>query len=177
MQFNRDFANIVNLVHKAVADKEGEVTFSWNSGHYGGGSMTGQGGEYHTTVQTTSLDTYFKDIISLNTPILFLKIDVEGFECMVMRGAVKLLQSKLVRNVFVELSFEREEETGCTAKEWLLKMMEGGYAFRVGHNAAREPIPREELDDFLLEMKGKLSKDDKFRAQDIWLYLPEVLNT
>ena len=97
VRFNRNFDNLVTLVDKAVAEKEKEVTFSWNSGHFGGGSMSSQGGEYQTTVQTTSLDTYFSNIISSKTPALFLKIDVEGFECMVMRGAGKLLSSKLVK--------------------------------------------------------------------------------
>jgi len=64
--------------------------------------------------------------------ISILKVDVEGLEYKVVEGAAKLLQSKLVRHVFCEVS-ARDEEEGRLQLPFLEMMVSAGYRlYRTG---------------------------------------------
>ena len=177
IRFNRDFDQSITIVPNAVSDRRGSVTFSWLEGHYGGGSMKDGSNsdepQQSTTVQTIPLDDYVATHIPRSTPILYLKLDVEGFECIVMRGARTLLTSRRVYNIFVEMGFDHEQGTGCTVKEYITMLLdEGGYKLRVGHDVNRPPIARGGVDAFLEEYRTKLSSTGGGnRYQNIWFFL------
>jgi FkbM family methyltransferase len=66
------------------------------------------------------------------TEIPFLKIDTEGGEYNVLRGAIKTLRRKVIKNMFVELSPPFQQEHGISTSELadlIHHVMELGYHF------------------------------------------------
>jgi len=94
--------NNVTLVAKAIADKKGKVTFYQSQSSSGDHSLLDSGKETKAvTVEATTLDLQAQEIGQIPN---ILKIDVEGAELTVLKGAEKLLKNKKLRTIFLELS-------------------------------------------------------------------------
>jgi len=79
-------ASNVTIVTKAVSEENGEAHFELGSGS-GTGSLSESG---TLTVETVSLDSYSAEL-GIRPDLM--KIDVEGAELMVLRGAMRILES------------------------------------------------------------------------------------
>jgi FkbM family methyltransferase len=127
--------NVVTALHGAVSDKDGQITFYATNSSVSGGlfkrelghSVSAKSGvediEWHETeVQCHTLDTLFPN----QSPDL-IKIDVEGAELRVLRGASKILREG--KTVFlVELHGSWADPEGQdTAKEVVRFMQSFGY--------------------------------------------------
>jgi FkbM family methyltransferase len=77
----------VTLHQQAVSDHCGEATFFTNADNDTGASLRDYGKSNKLTVSLTTLDT-----LAPKQPILLLKIDVEGCEPQVLRGATETLR-------------------------------------------------------------------------------------
>ena len=86
---------------------------------------------------TTTLDGFLKDH---DGTIGFIKIDVDGYECRVLRGAMKTLRRH--RPVLVmELSPYILTERGSSLEELLGLVKEAGY--EIAHMASGRPLPED----------------------------------
>lgn len=96
------FKNVV-LVNKAVCDKSGLVNFHLSLRDSGGSSLfqTYLTGKETILVQSITLDEFFAE---KNETINVLKIDVEGAELMVLKGAQKLLTEGRIKSIIFEFN-------------------------------------------------------------------------
>ena len=87
-------------------------------------------GIYADNVATgVRLDDIIPDTI---TEIPFLKIDTEGGEYNVLRGGMKLLRKKIIKNMYIEISPPFEKEHGLTTgqlAELMMEIMAIGYNY------------------------------------------------
>jgi FkbM family methyltransferase len=113
-------AGRVALYQVAVADRDGSLGF-----------VAGQGSESHigadlanVSVKCVCLDSIFPD-----RPVDLMKIDVEGFEEVVLRGAVSLLTSetRAPRSVCIEVHPYAWPPVGTTSESLLALLMACGY--------------------------------------------------
>ena len=80
----------VELVQKAVSNSSGAVQLYYDKAHHGGHCIYNpHDGRYCTEVEAISLDDYFR---YLDHKIDFIKIDVEGAECLVFSGMKELVK-------------------------------------------------------------------------------------
>jgi FkbM family methyltransferase len=68
------------------------------------------------------------DVIHSN--VLFMKIDVEGYEMMVLDGAQKLLDTRLVHNIVMEVSDDTKTNARCDFVK-MLKIMRDRYKYKI----------------------------------------------
>lgn len=115
-------ASNVRLLHQAVSDRVGEVTFHiGDEDHLGVSSMRSIGTSREETVTTTSLD----DAVGGDDPRL-IKIDVEGTEHLVlggMRGLLKRCKPYLI----LELTDSFLREMGSSADSLVADLHSEGY--------------------------------------------------
>jgi FkbM family methyltransferase len=118
----------------AVSDYNGKIHFD-----QGPEDQTGWGGISNSTdgtnlveVNTTTLDIYFKkqDVI-----IEVLKIDTEGADFLVIKGAIKLLKSKKNQHIFWEENLHRAKQLGLQGGESKILFRELKYKVdKIGDN-------------------------------------------
>ena len=98
----------LRLIPKAVSDEEGEQSLEIHRDQSMNrlGSVSGAGGGEQIQVETTTVDAVAKKTGKLPTLI---KIDVEGAEEAVLKGAAKVLK-KSVRAVFIEIHHAEAEK-------------------------------------------------------------------
>lgn len=119
----------VNYQNVAVSYKTGWADFSYFEDKHDGLSniINNPKWEYlnpkTTQIPTVSLDDFF---IPSQRAIDFIKIDVEGAELLVLRGAEKLLASKAIRFIQVEHA-EHIEVTGKTFADLVVYVRQFGY--------------------------------------------------
>ena len=116
----------VSLSPCAVGDRDGTAAFS--SGHESQSHLSAnhlpQEGHRQTTVQVVTLDTVLQ-----GSPVDVMKVDVEGFEEHVLRGASQLLadERRAPRMIFIEVHPYAWEQAGSSS-ESLLGLLHGvGY--------------------------------------------------
>ncbi|MCJ8275731.1 MAG: FkbM family methyltransferase, partial [Bdellovibrionales bacterium] len=121
-RLNKNCKNLNNVTchQKALSDKKGKLSlyipnkFSSNEGI---ASLNPQEDSAEISVEVETLDNLFP-----NTTIDLIKIDVEGHESSVFKGAQSLLENRLIKNILLE-EFDGENAKSIT----LLK----DYGFRV----------------------------------------------
>ena len=97
-----------------------------------------------TTVTTISLDDLLRE---LSSRIRLLKIDVEGNERFVLRGARQLLSQRLCDAVLIELNRETLALTDATVDDLVADMRDLGYEpFRVDKDGDLTRWPRPEVE-------------------------------
>jgi len=95
--------NKINVIHAAVSDRIGEIKFFTSNSNISGGLFTREIAKAadvqweEITVKSITLDSLLSDII-----VDFIKIDVEGAEYRVIRGAEKILRDSKPR-IFMEI--------------------------------------------------------------------------
>lgn len=113
----------------AVGSSVGTARLSCGVGHTG---MNRVMGENSTRAKTTvvpivTLDSVLEGMFAKARTIDLIKIDVEGFEMEVLKGAVGMLSRKLVKKLCIEIT-DKFLKTNGSSKEELYKFMsEFGY--------------------------------------------------
>jgi len=116
----------VEIFAGAVSDSVGQLDVAVPSGESGQASVhPDAGAELETfTVEATTLDVLLGE-----QSVRFLKIDVEGHEPAVLRGAARALRSGQIEFVLVELASAVMDRSGASAAS-LIDVLEGcGYTF------------------------------------------------
>ncbi len=75
--------NEIHVVKAGVSDKKGEMAFDSSNGS---SSRISEDGD--TIIEVISLDSFFEEEI----PVSFIKMDIEGFELMALKGAVQTIK-------------------------------------------------------------------------------------
>lgn len=94
-------ANRVDVHHQAIGSRSGTTSFTKGLdtvNHLVLGDAAGAGGTEVETVQITTLD----EVLDSKSPVM-LKVDVEGFETEVVRGAAAVLANPALQCVLLEL--------------------------------------------------------------------------
>jgi FkbM family methyltransferase len=112
----------IELHRCAVSDKDGQYCFSAECSALS--RLVSPGANYATMIQVVALDSAFP-----GERIDILKIDVEGYEEMVLRGAYDLLRSRArrPRAVFVEVHPYAWPSLGTTSASLLSLLSASGY--------------------------------------------------
>lgn len=169
---NDGFSQTVIIEKHALSDSNGAAMLSWRPGHYGGGSLAPPVNAEVTEssrVETMTLDSYLSYNPAADKTILFLKIDVEGYECLVLRGARNLLRSRRVQNIFVELTFYLEESLKCKAEEWIPALIDLGYEVRTTYDPSTPSVTKADVFRFINETKHAVNGSLPYR--DLWFKL------
>jgi FkbM family methyltransferase len=119
----------------ALGDSEGELTFGRPCASNSGGDRVMHEGPGTIRVPVTTFDC-FAAIAGLQKVDL-IKIDVEGFEMHVLRGAEDVIQ-RFRPTLFVELSDHNLREQGGTANE-LIEWLEQ-HAYDIANAESGEPV-------------------------------------
>jgi FkbM family methyltransferase len=126
-------ARNVTLFHLAVGEKEGSVSFSDQPADDGNHVLPNGAG---LTVDMKPLDS----IIPPDTSVRLLKLDVEGYEKLVVEGAGRLPPQ--VEAVYFEASEMLFARYGYTCGEMFKAMREAGFTiFRLGEGVTLERMP------------------------------------
>jgi FkbM family methyltransferase len=129
-----DLRNIT-LIEQPVTDTIGETSFYINSDNSGGNSIWNPGNMEANklsrenpqlqTLQTTTIDDEIERL-ELPPPRL-IKVDVEGAEQKVLKGAHRLLRSHSVPYIIAELHEQGLQELGSSAAAFRKQMFDYGY--------------------------------------------------
>lgn len=142
-------ANIRALPY-AVAERDGEVPFSADPIGRATNSISAQGGNSVINVPCLTLDSYVEDNSIQN--IAFLKVDVEGYETLVFRGAERVLARRLAAIIYYEVCPEITVRAGYDPALPTRMLVENGYRiYRLSEQASLEPISVSVIEQTVLE--------------------------
>lgn len=118
----------VRPVERALSDGEGEqALYRYTAKNSGRHSLVPRAGGEQVRVTVTSLDAYRSRVGAVG-PVAFAKIDVEGWELAVIRGAQQTLSE--ARLVLVELSPPRMRAVGHSPEEAIERLFGAGLTPR-----------------------------------------------
>lgn len=141
-------ARTVSAQQMAVSDRAGTETLHRYSGkNRGRHSLLPGASSDPIEVLVTALDT-FRTAQAPHAPVAFVKIDVEGYELPVLRGARATLAEAAM--ALVEISPERMQAAGHSPKEAVQILCDAGLSPFVLGAAGLEPVAT----DALLEGRG-----------------------
>jgi FkbM family methyltransferase len=114
----------------AVSDYTGSISFSMmdEEGQTGWGGISAKPKEQDIVVPCITLDDYCKT--NTITQIDFLKIDVEGADTMVLRGAKNLLKNHQIKMIAFEENIERMALLKIKKNEALDLLQQYGYTLK-----------------------------------------------
>lgn len=121
------FAKQVTIVGKAVGEMKGHALFQ-----AGPAGQTGQGGIVRSSdrAHTVEMVTLDDEVAGSPDVIDVLKIDVEGADTLVLRGADRLLKEHRIRNIFFEQFPARMTELDIPERAASELLRERGYVVR-----------------------------------------------
>ena len=126
----------VSLYQAAVSSSDGEAfIFDSDPGNHGGASM--QGAEGGKRITTRALDSVL-DERACKEGRLFLKVDVEGAELDVLRGAAPLIEM-CKPTILVEVLETNQNRFGRTGADILDALRDHGYSFQSVSEAGLAP--------------------------------------
>lgn len=153
------FNSIIIAENSAVSDKPGNVVFIKSKNDGGHSIVMGNAIlEEHTTTKAVCLDDYFPIIVNHNAGII--KIDTEGAEYLVLKGAESFLSSARVKFLYCEHNYHGLKQQGLTMQDVIDFLKKYRYApFVFEHNKFRpsaidskQPVPEDICDIlFILE--------------------------
>ncbi len=117
----------ITIMPKAVCDYSGSIHFACmnEEGQTGWGGISAQKNGTDIVVPCVTLDEYCHQ--NNITQIDFLKIDVEGADTMVLRGAKKLLHQKRIKVIAFEVNKQRMAALGIAENEALDLLHHANY--------------------------------------------------
>jgi FkbM family methyltransferase len=149
---NPGFADLVTLIPRAVSDLNGaNVMFRFWTGNYAGITVKAaeqdvidsnqvEGVEYARTVTVDSLDTPELPLLPTDRPVV-VKIDVEGFECNALLGAMEYLKRVEILYAQVECKNGRFDKDKCYQEHDVHQLfLEKGLMPYLMHNGTKTPL-------------------------------------
>lgn len=125
--FLNGISNIV-LENLAILDKPQEVTFFENV--YGSleSSVVADGSNYNQNIIATNLDSYFEE---KQSTVNVMRLDAEGNECQILRGAKNIIDSSPNLRIFIEwqASLLKQYESEERIQECLSILADRGFIF------------------------------------------------
>lgn len=137
----RSGARNVRIVERAAADRAHRATFRQNEATTGSSlvpRVVGIGPARDIEVETTTLDAELGDLAGRR---LLLKLDVEGAERLVLRGAAGSLRDAAAVTTIVELHPAALREAGTTPRELVADLETLGLAPQYLDEASHSVIP------------------------------------
>ena len=130
-----DLSNQIKLEKIAVSNQLGKIYFD-----QGSEEQTGWGGISNTSdgvntveVETITLDKYFENKNHFHINIL--KIDTEGADYLVIKGAIGLIKNQKIKHIFWEENVYRAKKLGLIGGEAKVLFKENGYKVsQIGSN-------------------------------------------
>lgn len=116
----------IKLENLAVFDKVQEIGFSENTQVSLMGHVTKPDGKYTKKIMATTLDSYFK---GKEPTVDIIRLDAEGSECKVLRGAKKIIESSPDIRLFIEWQsalLDRHEEE-AQQRKCLTELIDEGF--------------------------------------------------
>ena len=146
----RNGASKVFCHRYAVSDADGMVMFDNDPVKRGTASISRDGGGHAAEVPATTLDSFVAehgiDAIGL------LKIDVEGYETLVLRGATRVLNEIRPASIYFEVCPALTERAGFAATDPARMLIEAGYELRrLTDSGTLTPATLDELPAIRLE--------------------------
>lgn len=114
----------ISIHHLGLGEQKGEAVMEIRTAGNLGGNRIGKSGTSGEKVPITTLDLFFDQ--RERTAIDLIKIDVEGYELKVLKGAKKILSADHPI-LFVEINDDNLRYQGDTAHELIKYLMELGY--------------------------------------------------
>ena len=104
--------------------------------------------------------------------IAILKVSVEGFELNTLEGALELLHLKVIRNIFIEVSFRTEEE--IAQNRGTVQILEDSEyrLYKMGTLESPDELPIVD-DDKLYENLVKAGQATPSKQLNLWWKLSE----
>lgn len=140
-----------------VADYDGTVSFDANPVNRGTTSIASEG-NFLTDLTCITLDTYAeKENIS---EVSLLKVDVEGYEENVFKGAEKLLNQQKIKAIYYEVCPDNARKAGLDPKSPTQFLRSRGYSiYRLDKKANLCPVKDRDFDRTVLENWVALNPD------------------
>jgi FkbM family methyltransferase len=141
----------VKCINKGVGAQQGEIAFTSDRDTTNRVLATGEHADNRVIVEVTSLDT----VLYIESPVL-MKIDVEGYEALVLEGGQQTLKKRTLQSVIMELN-EGGRRYGFDESRTLEVMFDNGF-----RTYLYDP-----LDRTLLKLEGKnLDSDNTLFIRD-----------
>lgn len=146
----RNAAKSVDVYPYAVSAKSGEVFFEAKcTGSYTSHMILRNVTKTAVRAPSFSID----DFVCSNEidQIAFIKIDVEGFETEVLRGAEKCLREKNIRIIYMEVCPALTKYSGYDPEKPIALLEEAGYSWRRLEGNKLLPVTRKDVENVGLE--------------------------
>ncbi len=135
----------------AVADRDGTVAFEANPKDRATASITNSSAKFARSVKSTTLDSFVRHQCEWSD-VALLKVDVEGFECAVFKGAANLLQEGKIGVVYFEVCPNLAERRGYLADEAARILIDSGIdLYRLDPSGSLVPADVAEVSEVTLE--------------------------
>ena len=163
---------IVNLYPYGVGEEEGNFMFLEHSNPGQGVFVKTKLDASNTSgLQVVTLDNFARERgwFESKPHIAILKVDVEGFEPSVMAGAKELLQSRLIKNIFMEVSARNKAERDSNID--FLKYLSGpaGYnLYQIGGWQGPSKEVNWPQDDLLVERILNATTAEQAKQLNLW---------
>jgi len=146
-----NFEDIVKCFQIAIADKEGEAKFYISDKSNLHSLIPRSECSRHVMIKTTTLDIFLRD----KGPIDFVRMDVEGFEYNVIKGATNTLKRTKNIKLFIEFHPPEIEAQGISLRAFIEGLNNLGFepiaVVKERSNKIIRDISMEELYDCILK--------------------------
>lgn len=175
----------VNIHDVGVGDQDAKQEFNFHPLNPGEGSLHALPVSFERTweklnapqrtdtVSVTSLDSFARGRGWFDDPveIAILKVDIEGYEPKVFAGAKELLKSKMIKNILLEMSPNKPENSEAPNIEMFNSLINAGYTLHMwgmfqGPNKPN-PFPDAPIDKLGELMVNKTMKA-RVKQMNLW---------